>query len=143
MLIGFIGDVHGLVYHTIAALVTWQEHMGRPFDLFIQVKDMGAYPEPARMDMATLQYLEVNPAQADFSRLLHASGQQADDLRPIRGQFSGPVYFIRGNHEDCPWLLGLPISVTFSHRPVGDRRQRNYTQAAWQRRTLLPAASNH
>lgn len=44
MLIGFVGDVHGRVFHAIAALATWQVRTGKRFDLLIQVGDLGAYP---------------------------------------------------------------------------------------------------
>ena len=40
MTTGFVGDVHVLVLHTIAALATWQAVTGRRFDLVVQVGDM-------------------------------------------------------------------------------------------------------
>ncbi len=112
MLIGFVGDVHGRVFHALAALATWQAVTGKRFDLLVQVGDMGAYPEPARMDAATLRYLQADPAEADFSRLLRADGQRAEHLRRLREHFAGPIHFIRGNHEDFAWLQQLPVDVT-------------------------------
>src|SRR5581483_5896407 len=109
MLIGFIGDVHGQVFHALAAVATWQIENGRRFDLLIQVGDVGAYPDPARMDAASRRYLAAEPSQGDFVRLLHASGARADRLRRLRRQFASPIYFVRGNHEDQEWLRQLPI----------------------------------
>ncbi len=111
MLIGFIGDVHGMVFHALAALATLQERLGRRFDLLVQVGDMGAYPDPARMDEASKRYLEAEPSQGHFGLLLHAEGELAERLRRLRGEFSGPLHFIRGNHEDYRWLRGLPVDA--------------------------------
>ncbi len=111
MLIGFVDDVHGMVFHALAALATLQERLGRHFDLLVQVGDMGAYLDPARMDEASKRYLEAEPSQGDFARLLRAEGQLAERLRRLRGEFSGPLHVIRGNHEDYPWLRGLPVDA--------------------------------
>jgi hypothetical protein len=112
MLIGFIGDVHGRVFHALAAVITWQIVAGRPFDLLIQVGDLGAYPDPSRMDAATQRYLALDPAEADFSRLLEADGPRAEHLRRLRTWLARPVHFIRGNHEDFSWLRHLPLDAT-------------------------------
>ncbi len=109
VLVGFVGDVHGRVFHMLAALATCQTELSRQFDLMIQVGDLGAYPDPARMDAFTLRYMELDPSEADFSRLLTADGRRADDLHRLRKQFSSPVHFIRGNHEDFDWLRGRPL----------------------------------
>jgi len=108
MLIGFIGDVHGQVFHMLAAVTTWQQQTGRTFDLLIQVGDMGAFPDPARMDAASARYLATEPSQADFSRLLPMKGVGAERLRALRRSLASPIYFIRGNHEDTAWLRQLP-----------------------------------
>lgn len=109
MRIGFVGDVRGQVFHALAALLMLQELMGRPFDLVVQVGDMGAYPDATRMDAASLRYLEAEPSQGDFSRLLRADGDLARSLRLVRDQLGGPIHFIRGNHEDYTWLHDLPL----------------------------------
>ncbi len=111
MLIGLVGDVHGQAFHALVALAILQERLGRRFGLLVQVGDMGAYPEPSRMDEASRRYLEADPSQGDFARLLHAEGELAEQLLRLRGLFSGPLHFIRGNHEDYPWLRSLPIDA--------------------------------
>jgi Icc-related predicted phosphoesterase len=107
MLIGFVGDVHGRVFHMVVALVMWQRMYGRRFDLIVQVGDMGAYPSAERMDSATRSYLELDPAEGDFARLLAAEGPMADRLLAMRDELAGPTHFIHGNHDDIPWLEGL------------------------------------
>jgi hypothetical protein len=106
--IGFLGDVHGQVFHALAVLATCQAEMGRRFDLVVQLGDLGAYPDPARMDEASRRYLAADPSQADFARLLDATGRRAESLHRLRTLLAGPVHFLRGNHEDFAWLAGLP-----------------------------------
>jgi Calcineurin-like phosphoesterase len=112
MLIGFLGDVHGQVFHALAVVATWQAELGRRFDLVVQVGDLGAYPDPARMDEASRRYLAADPSQADFGRLLRATGRRSESLRRLRAGLAAPVHFLRGNHEDAGWLAGLPRDPT-------------------------------
>ena len=108
MLIGFVGDVHGLVYHALALVTTWQRKTGKKLDLVVQVGDMGAYPTLDSIDEAGRRHVEIDPAQADFSRLLQADGVRAEHLRAVRGEMSSAIHFLRGNHEDFQYLSGLP-----------------------------------
>ena len=108
MLIGLLGDVHGRAFHALAAVAEWQETLGRRFDLVVQVGDLGAYTSVERMDAASRRYLDADPSQADFGRLLTAAGRRAASLRRVRRRFDGPIYFICGNHEEFAWLAALP-----------------------------------
>lgn len=112
MLIGFVGDVHGRVFQALALLATWQVAANRQFDFIIQVGDMGAFPDASRMDDATRRYLAVDPAEADFGRLLQADDSLAEGVRRVRTHLAGPVYFLRGNHEDVGWLRAIPMDAT-------------------------------
>ena len=109
MIIGFIGDVHGLVYHALALAVTWQAKTGKRFDHLIQVGDMAAYPDLDRGDAATKRYVAIDPAQADFSRFLKAKGRRATGLTKVRNELLPPIHFVRGNHEDFDFLKQLPV----------------------------------
>ena len=111
MIIGFIGDVHGQVFHATALAATWQVVTGKRFDILIQVGDMGAYPNTPN-DAATERYLALDPSQADFSRLLKADGKLAAHLRQVRECLAGPIYFVRGNHEDFDFLNHLQVDGT-------------------------------
>jgi hypothetical protein len=109
MLLGFLGDVHGHAFHAIASLATWQQETGRQFDLIIQVGDMACEPDLDQvvLDAATDPHLTLDPAEADFARLLNAEGRHADLLRRLRQHFRSPIYFLRGNHEPFAWLRQL------------------------------------
>ena len=108
MIIAFIGDVHGLVFHALALAATWQAKAGKRFDHLIQVGDMAAYPESDRADAAHKRFVALNPAQADFSRLLEAEGERASGLTTVRNELP-PIHFVRGNHEDFDFLNQLHV----------------------------------
>lgn len=108
MLIGFVGDVHGRVFHMLAALATWQRRSGKQLDLIVQVGDMGAFPTSDRMDSATRSYMSLDPSEGDFARLLSPDVTTATQLTALRKEFLSPVHFIHGNHDDVAWLKSIP-----------------------------------
>jgi len=110
VLIAFVGDVHGRAFHALAALVTLQEQLETHFDFIVQVGDLG-FPDPERADVFSKRYLEADPAEGDLTRLLVATGSRAEALRRMRGRLTGAMHFVRGNHEDVPWLNGLPVDA--------------------------------
>ncbi len=109
MIIGFVGDVHGQVFHAAALAATWQAETGKRFDFLIQVGDMGSFPYADKVDASTERYLALDPSQADFSRLVHADGELAKRIRSVRERLASPIYFIRGNHEDFGFLRQLRV----------------------------------
>lgn len=110
MRIGFVGDIHGRVFHTLTAVLTWQSILNRKLDLVIQVGDFGTFPEPDRLDAATSRFAQEDPTELDFSRLLNADEHLSSALRDIRRRLLRPIHFIRGNHEDHEWLAELHTS---------------------------------
>ena len=120
MLIGFVGDVHGLVYHAIALVTTWQRKTAKKLDLVVQVGDFGAYPTLDRIDEAGRRHIELDPAQSDFSRLLQVDGLRAGRLRAVRGEMASAMHFLRGNHEDFQYLSDLPRSKANGTTRVDD-----------------------
>ena len=107
MKICVVGDVHGRVYHMIAAVLELQGRLRTPLDLVIQVGDLGAFPDPDRFDESTKRWAEKDPSELHFSYLLKADGSLAEHLRAARQQLKRPIQFVRGNHEDQDWLAGL------------------------------------
>ena len=118
MKIAFIGDVHGRVYHALAAVLTLQERLGGQLDFIIQVGDLGAFPDPGRLDEATRRFAERDQSELHFSHLLGAKGALARQLSAARARLSGPIYFIRGNHEDMAWLAGLRRETRAESTPI-------------------------
>jgi len=103
MKIGFVGDVHGRMFHTLAVLATWQLKSNEKLDLIIQVGDLGAYPFPTQ-DMINSRFVLEDPTELDFSKFLNAKGILFENLLYIKNEINTPIYFIRGNHEDFSWL---------------------------------------
>lgn len=109
MNIAFFGDIHGQVYHLLAAIVTWQKRRGTTLDMVIQVGDFGAerLENMARNVEVFLRYPANNPAQFDFLRVLFAQSQLAARLKDLRHQIQRPIYFLRGDHDEVAWLHQL------------------------------------
>ncbi len=118
MKICLVGDVHGRVYHMLAAVLELQERLGSQFELVIQVGDLGAFPDPELLDDATKRWAEKDPSELHFSHLLSADGALAEHLMAARQQLSRPTQFIRGNHEDQDWLAGLRGKRNVASVPV-------------------------
>lgn len=106
MQIAFFGDIHGQVYHLLAAVILWQKRRGTTLDMVIQVGDFGV----ERLEKMTqntevfLRYAANNPAEFDFLRVHSAQNQLAEQLREIRQQLQQPIYFLRGDHDEVAWL---------------------------------------
>lgn len=106
MKIAFIGDIHGRVFHALAALAKWQKSNGKKFDLIIQAGDLGAYPYPDE-SLLNNRFVKNDTTELDFSRLI-SGGREVDEFASvIKSELTSPVYFIRGNHEDFQWLDSL------------------------------------
>lgn len=117
MRIAFVGDVHGRAFHALAAVATLQAGLSARFDLIVQVGDFG-FPDPERADEAGKRYLAADPAEADLSRLLAATGPRAEALARVRESLGQPVLFVRGNHEDVRWLNGLAVDRATQAAPA-------------------------
>jgi len=108
--VGFLGDVHGHVFHALAVIAEWQRRAKTQLDLIVQVGDLGAIPDVASGDHQTHRFAREDPAELDFPRLLTTTGPLAESLHMARRCLAAPIVFIRGNHDDAGWLTGLPTS---------------------------------
>lgn len=86
-----IGDAHGKLDLLALLVVEFEEHLGRKFDLLLQVGDLGVWPDHDKVDKATRRHDDAG----DFARWLLQS-------RP----WHRPGVFIKGNHEDYDFLCG-------------------------------------
>ena len=106
MKIAFLGDLHGRVFHAMAALAKWQRNNNQKLDLIIQAGDFGAYPNPDE-ELLNNKFVKQDPTELDFSKLI-AGGENIDNFTGIvKTELISPIYFIRGNHEDVEWLNSL------------------------------------
>ena len=118
MKVGFLGDVHGHVFHVLAVIAEWQRRAETQLDLIVQVGDLGAISDVASGDHQTHRFAREDPAELDFPRLLTATGPLAQSLHKARRCLASPIVFIRGNHDDAGWLTGLPTAAGSATVPV-------------------------
>ena len=113
MRIALVGDVHGCVYHCLAALVSL--HRDQALDAIVQIGDLGAWPDQARMfeaDPVSVWFSEDNGAQLDWFDLVDSASAFGSDIRHARDVLGQPIWFIRGNHDDPDWLRSLETRST-------------------------------
>lgn len=113
MKIGFIGDIHGRVFHTLATIIMWQMKHQQKLDVIIQVGDFGAYPEPDK-EMRSNRFVVQDSTELDFSRYIKADEQLKQNLKNARQFLNCPIHFVRGNHEDHEWLDSISQNGTIS-----------------------------
>lgn len=90
MLVCAAGDVHGKLDLLYACIEQMEAEVGRRVDLVVQVGDLGVWPDPRRIDGATLRH----GGPGDFPEW-HRYGKAAPR----------PTIFVPGNHEDFDFLL--------------------------------------
>ena len=92
---------------------------------------MGAYPSLDRIDEAGRRHVALDPAQADFSRLLQADGLRAERLCALRDELAAPIHFLRGNHEDFRYLSDLARDEFDGTATVDDFDLFRYDKTIW------------
>lgn len=103
------GDIHGRVALMYTLARQWEEQTGHRLSGILQVGDMGAYPDPTRVDKATRRHAERDSDELDFHNYCHRSrsGQR------FLGHPQAPqTLFIRGNHEDFDYLGSFSSPTT-------------------------------
>jgi hypothetical protein len=89
--IGFVGDIHGRVFHTLAVLTEWQKIQNEKLDLIIQVGDLGAFPDPDE-EMRYSKFILEDPTELDFSLYLAAKGELADNIQYTKRHILNNIY---------------------------------------------------
>ena len=116
MVIGFVGDVHSRAFHALAALLKWQATQDQPFDLVVQVGDLGVLPNPETREMSYDRFSLSDPSVYDLWHLI----QNEDELPPlmakVRSYLPTPILAVAGNHDEfAPVRDSLGIAP---HAPV-------------------------
>ena len=107
MKILFVGDVHGRIFHLLALARHIQSVEGHQVACIIQVGDMGAFPSGDRVDSATLSFASSDPSELDFVSFINAAPSTIQTLSTVKQDLATTVLFLRGDHEDHPWLDSL------------------------------------
>ena len=57
------GDLHGRVLPAVRLASAWARDHGRPLAGVLQVGDLGYFPDPARLDKATIRHAKDDPLE--------------------------------------------------------------------------------
>src|SRR5215212_10759108 len=97
------GDLHGRILPAFKLAVAWQREHGTAVAGLLQVGDLGYFPDPQRLDKATLRHARDDPLELG-SQLVAEPSREADEI--FFGPESPPegLWFTAGNHEDFDLL---------------------------------------
>lgn len=107
MEIAFIGDVHGRVCHALSVLLVWQSERKRPFDLVVQVGDLGVFPDPRTGEVPYDRFEKWDPSVYDLARLILMDGVDATLPGRVREHLARPILVTAGNHDEFEALRSL------------------------------------
>ena len=99
------GDLHGKILPAFRLAACWAKDHGHAVSGILQVGDMGYFPDPTRIDKATLRHAEKDPLELgtfDIVEPNELAGRVFDDPRCPPG-----LWFTAGNHEDFEALEPL------------------------------------
>jgi hypothetical protein len=114
------GDIHGRIALMYTLAFLWENESGIKLSGLLQVGDMGAFPNPFKVDDATQKYAQIDPDELGF----HKFCTQSEEGEFYLGRQNTPkTIFIRGNHEDFEYLGSI-------YRPK--------TVDPWQRLHFIP-----
>lgn len=99
------GDLHGRVLPAFRLATAWAKDHRRRVDGILQVGDLGYFPDPARLDKATLRHAKDDPLELgvlDVMRRCDVADATFDDPA-----CPPQLWFTAGNHEDFDELERL------------------------------------
>ena len=103
------GDIHGRVALMYTLAFLWENESGIKLSGILQVGDMGAFPNPLKVDKATQKYAELDPDELEFHKFCT---QTSVSEFYLNRQNALSTYFIRGNHEDFDYLNSISRQKT-------------------------------
>lgn len=129
MNLAIFSDLHGRVLLAFMLCARWQRETGERIAFILQAGDLGAFPDAASADRATIRHAQRDPEELGFARdFAVARPEVAERL----SETTCPMIFVRGNHEDHTWLDTLERRATGPVFPV-DPYER-----LWCLRTAMP-----
>jgi Icc-related predicted phosphoesterase len=106
MNIAIFADVHGRILLAFKVVERYQRETGEKIDLILQCGDMGIFPDPSRLDKATIRHAEVDETELGFSRHFVVPNDEAER---VLSQVDCNLLCVRGNHEDHAFLDQLEL----------------------------------
>ncbi|OWK34497.1 metallophosphoesterase [Fimbriiglobus ruber] len=92
------GDLHGRVLPAVRLASVWARDHNQPVDGILQVGDLGYFPDPTRLDKATIRHAKDDPLELGVQDIVSYT-KIADDVFADAHVAPG-LWFTAGNHED-------------------------------------------
>ena len=118
MEIAFIGDVHGRVCHALSVLLAWQSERRKPFDLVVQVGDLGVLPNSKTGDVPYDRFVKWDPAVYDLAKLILLDEVDATLPSRVREHLTRPILVVAGDHDEFASLQNSEVSGLCRPQPV-------------------------
>lgn len=99
--VAIFADIHGKFLLPFKLVDRYQKLTGRKVDLILQCGDMGAFPDKANMDKATLRHAKNDRDELGFIDDFVDSKIQ---IREFLDKLDIDMLCVRGNHEDHEFL---------------------------------------
>ena len=110
MNIAVFADIHGRLLLCLKICARWQRETGEKLDLILQAGDLGTFPDPTKLDRATLRHASHDPTELGFSQYFTRPNSTVEQ---VLGELEGCNFvYVRGNHEDHDWLDSLEQQAT-------------------------------
>jgi hypothetical protein len=93
------GDLHGRILPAFRLAMAWGRDHGVPVAGLLQVGDLGYFPDPGKMDRATVRHAQKDPLELG-TRLVAEPSPEADAVFEGPEAPPGVLWFTAGNHED-------------------------------------------
>jgi len=103
------GDIHGRIALMYTLAFLWENESGIKLSGLLQVGDMGAFPNPFKLDNATQKYAKIDSDELGFHKFCT---QTEEGEFYLARQNTPNTYFIRGNHEDFDYLGSFSMPET-------------------------------
>ena len=98
------GDLHGRILPAFRLAMAFSREKGVALDGLLQVGDLGYFPEPARLDRATMRHASRDPLELGAA-LVATPSPEADAVLLQEG--APDLWFTAGNHEDFEELAEM------------------------------------
>lgn len=112
--VAIFADIHGKFLLPFKMVQYYQNCTGQKIDYILQCGDMGAFPDKARMDKATLRHAKADRDELGFMDDFVCA---KPEIQAFLTALSVPMVCVRGNHEDHGFLDELEQVATARGEP--------------------------
>ena len=93
----------------VPKIFAWKNYTKRDIDCILQVGDIGAFPNPAKLDTSTARFSDHDIEELGFHKFLKDTGDSRNYFGNGGDFEDTDMYFIKGNHEDFDYLDSFNI----------------------------------